>query len=291
MISGASLMYNYRENIDIKQYFKKRFLGIYPMFWIAYTLLYLYLFYVTKRNVTALPAYKLFISLFAMDGYLSCYTQTIYLIGEWFLGCIVLIYVLFPFLRTLVNKYPKRTLIVATIINLIVLIFYKNGQMPINQNLIVSTYSVLLGMYVINIKQFKWWQAGIGLVMATIFYKLPVTNMNEQVLFANIAAYMLYIVLAYIGQKLTNFIIQKIFTIISKYSYAIFLVHHYLIMKVLSTFQNQTYGLSGTILLYLTCWLHIIIFAKILYKINDEILKIFKKDKVQIEEEKKIEDG
>lgn len=291
MISGAALMYNYKEKIDIKKYAKKRFVGIYPMFWIAYSLLYIYLFYLTKRNITTLPLYKLIISLFAMDGYLSCYTQTIYLIGEWFLGCIVLIYILFPFLRKVVNKYPKITLSVATILNFMVLIFYKNGIMPINKNLIVSTYSFLLGMYAINIKQFKWWQAGIGLIISIIFYKLPITNMNEQVLFANISAYSLYVVLGYIGQLLTNNTIQKIFSIISKYSYSIFLVHHYLIMKVLSTFQNQAYGISGTLLLYITCWVQIIIVAKILYMINKEVLKIFKKDKLQIEDGEKLKEG
>lgn len=278
MISGGSLMYNYEEKIDIKKYAMKRFVGIYPMFWLAYATLFIYLFYEAKGVITALPPYKLIISFFAMDGYLSCYTPTIYLIGEWFLGCIVLIYVLFPFLRKLVKKYPKATLIIATILNLVVLIFYINGIMPINQNLLVSAYSFLLGMYVIKIKQFKWWQAGLGLILAVIFYKLPAANLNEQMLFANIVAYSLYVTLAYLGQKLTNITIQKTLAIISKYSYAVFLVHHYLIMKILSTFQNRTYSISGTILLYATCWGTIIIFAKFLYMANESILKVFKKE-------------
>ena len=89
-------MYNYQDKLEIKNYIKKRFLGIYPMFWIAYTLIFIYLFYQTKSNVWGLPAYKMIITLFAMDGYLSPYISTFYLIGEWFLGCIVLIYTVFP---------------------------------------------------------------------------------------------------------------------------------------------------------------------------------------------------
>ena len=155
MISGASLMYNYQDKLDIKQYAQKRFLGIYPMFWIAYILVFIYLFYQTKANIWGLPAYNMIPTLFAMDGYLRPYIDTFYLIGEWFLGCIVLIYAVFPILRQCVKKYPKITFVITTILNLIVLFFIKNAKMPINQNFIVSLYSFLLGMYVIKIKEFK----------------------------------------------------------------------------------------------------------------------------------------
>lgn len=277
MISGGALMYNYQENLDIKKYAVKRFVGIYPMFWITYVALYLFMFYEIKGNITGLSPFRLIFSFFAMDGYLSCYTPTIYLIGEWFLGCIVLIYVLFPLLRTLVNTYPRITLWGATILNFAVLTFYKNGIMEINKNLIVASYSFLLGMYVIRIKQFKGWHAVIGAIIAVICYMLPAVHYNQQTMFANIAAYALFVPLAYLGQRLTNEIVQKIFNIIAKYSYAIFLVHHYLIMKTLSTFQNQTYGIVGTGLLYLTCWAQIIILAKLLYMVNGGIIRVFKK--------------
>lgn len=280
MISGAALMYNYQENINIKQYAIKRFVGIYPMFWIAYASLYLYMFYQMKSNITGLSPFRLIFSVFAMDGYLSCYTPTIYLIGEWFLGCIVLIYIIFPLLRKCVNKYPRTTFVAATCINLIVLIFYKNGIMNISRNLIVSAYSFLLGMYVIRVKHFKWWHAMIGLIVSIVLYKLPYVNENQRTLFIHMSAYALFIVLAYMGQKLTNITIQKIFAIVGKYSYAVFLVHHYLIMKTLNTFQNQVYGIVGTGLLYLTCWGQIIIFAKLLYMVNNSVLKAFHKENV-----------
>ncbi|MCI8273614.1 MAG: acyltransferase [Clostridia bacterium] len=279
MISGASLMYNYKEKLELKQYIKKRFVGIYPMFWIAYGALFIYLFYMNKGNVWGLPPQNMLASLFAMDGYLSPYIKTFYLIGEWFLGCIVLIYLVFPLLRKIVNKYPKTTFVIATILNLAVLLFYKNGTMPINKNFIVSIYSFLLGMYIINVKQFKIWQAGIGLIIAIIGYLLPAKDMNMLVLFTNISAYGLFITIAYVGQKIKNIIIQKIFTTIGKYSYAIFLVHHYLIQKVESNFQGQVYGIAGTVLLYITIWLEIIIFAKLLYMINKSLINFFKKDK------------
>ena len=279
MISGASLIYNYGENLDIKKYAKKRFLGIYPMFWIAYLLVFIYIFYGCKKILWDLPTNKLGISLLAMDGYLSPYTETFYLIGEWFLGCIVLIYILFPILRTLFNKYPKTFFIVSTIINFALLIFYRNGIMPINKNLIVCTYSFILGMYIIKyIKNFKLWQMLITLSIAIIAYFIPANNINIKVLIANFIGYNLFIVLGYIGQKIENITIQKIFVTISKYSYAVFLVHHYIIMKVENTFQNTNLKLEETICLYITCWIVISICAKILYMINKSVLNFCKKE-------------
>ena len=290
MISGASLMYNYKDKLEIKQYIKKRFLGIYPMFWIAYTLVFIYLFYQTKTNIWGLPIYNMIPTIFAMDGYLSSYIKTFYIIGEWFLGCIVLIYAVFPLLRKCVNKYPKITLVIATLSNLLVLFLLKNAKMPINQNFIVSLYSFLLGMYAIQIKEFKLWQAIAALIVSIIGYIAVVPNMNMQVLAANISGYSLYVVLAYIGTKITNNMLQKIFVTISKYSYPIFLMHHYTIMKIENTFQNKIMGLTGTILLYITCWIVIIGLAKLVYMINKEILDFFKKEKpiYQIEGPEKI---
>ena len=296
MISGASLIYNYGEKINIKEYAKKRFLGIYPMFWLAYIFTFVYIFYGSKTVLFGdLPKYKLLMPLFAMDGYLSPYTQTPYLIGEWFLGCIVLIYILFPLLRIAIKKYPKTFFIISTIINFGTIIFFKNGIMPINKNLIVCTYSFILGMYIVMyIKEFKCWQMIISLLLALGIYIVPLKeiNLNIQTLFANFIGYNLFIVLAYIGQKLEKIdIMPKIFALMSKYSYAVFLVHHYIIMKIENSFQNQTYGISGTILLYMTCWITIIIFAKLLYMTNKSILNFFrdKEKNLQIEESQKKE--
>ncbi len=278
MISGASLMYNYKENIDLKKYFKKRFLGIYPMFWIAYTVLFLYLFYINKSDIWGIPPLNILISYLGMDGYLSVYVKTFYLIGEWFLGCIVLIYILFPLVRKLVNRYPKETLIMATIINYLILIFYTGGKMPITKNLFVCLYSFILGMYIIEVKEIKIWQAAIALVVSAICYIIQASNINMNVLLSNLVGYSLFIVFAFIGQKITNVTIQKIFVTISKYTYPIFLVHHYIILKVETNFSNVVYGLFGTLAVYMTIWLIIIIFAKLLYMTNKGILDFFKKE-------------
>ncbi len=283
MLSGASLMYNYGEKLDIKKYALKRFLGIYPMFWIAYIGVFTYIFYGCKRIIWDIPKYKILFSLFAMDGYLSPYTQTFYLIGEWFLGCIVFIYVLFPFLRIALEKQPVITSVVFTILNFSAVIFLKNTKMPINKNLIVCSYSFFLGMLVVKyIKKIKWYYAVLALFAAGAVYLIPEqSSLNMKTLCANIIGYALFIVLAFIGQSIKEGKFTSLVSLLGKYSYAVFLVHHYIIMKMESTFQNADLQKTGTLVLYITCWIVIGIFAKLLFVINKSVVGFFRKPKDQ----------
>ena len=292
MISGASLMYNYGEKLEIKSYIKKRFLGLYPMFWIAYIFVFIYVFYQAKRLTWTISIYKIFFSFFAMDGYLSEFTPTFYLIGEWFLGCIICIYILFPILRKLMLKFPKTLIVIATLLNFAVLLFHKNWILTINKNIIVCAYSFLLGMYIIKyIKEFKIWYAILPLILSIALYFVKANTMNMIVLLTNLVGYNLFIVLSCLGTKLKNLnILKNIFNVLSKYSYAIFLVHHFIIMKIESTFQYANLRIFEVICLYITCWLVIGIFAKLLYYINNSVLNFIKKDNKKIEnrEQKEI---
>ena len=59
MISGAALMFNYQEGIEIKTYAKKRFRGIYPMFWIAFSISFLINYFINKGYDHTIPIYRI----------------------------------------------------------------------------------------------------------------------------------------------------------------------------------------------------------------------------------------
>ena len=42
IVSGAALMYIYLEEFSLKTFFRKRFLGIYPMFWVAFIIFFVF---------------------------------------------------------------------------------------------------------------------------------------------------------------------------------------------------------------------------------------------------------
>ena len=105
IISGAALMYVYGERkFDWKRFYKQRFLTIYPMFWIAYFGVFLYHTYKYGGIMQGIPKKNIIFTILGMDGLmLNAGVRVFYLIGEWFLGCIVLIYAVFPLIRKSVN--------------------------------------------------------------------------------------------------------------------------------------------------------------------------------------------
>ena len=106
MLSGAMMYYNHETVSDIISFWTKRFISIYPAFWIVYFLEYMNnaagtgtLFWSGARKWTVL------VSIAGMDGYLmSGGYGTYYILGEWFLGVILLLYALYPALSWLVKK-------------------------------------------------------------------------------------------------------------------------------------------------------------------------------------------
>lgn len=92
IISGAALAYTYERPVDLRRFYWKRFKGIYPAFWIAWLLGTLY-FFVALNGVppNAAPARSLIWTLLGVDGLASVLGfTTAYLLGEWFLGFIIL---------------------------------------------------------------------------------------------------------------------------------------------------------------------------------------------------------
>lgn len=185
---------------------------------------------------------------------------------------------MFPILRSLVLKFPKLTMVIASLVYIVVFFVAQNSKMSLDKNLFVSMYGFLLGMYLVNIKEYKWWQMVLGFCIGGAIYFIPVNNIAIQIFNAKLSAYFMFFGLAFLGQCIKLNIVQKIFCVISKYSYSIYLVHHYIIMKVESTYQNRVISAFNVILIYLIVWGIIIICSKILYYINSEVLKFFKSD-------------
>ena len=102
-ISGSVLYYNYPKITSLKKFYYKRWKSIYPSYYISF--LYFFL-------TTAFAAHKLFYrgswtkllyTLIGLDGYLSYKIRTYFIVGEWFLGAIIILYVLYPLFLWIVN--------------------------------------------------------------------------------------------------------------------------------------------------------------------------------------------
>jgi len=99
--------------------------------------------------------------------------------------------------------------------------------------------------------------------------------MKRAVLFGNLAAYNIFVVLCYIGLKITLQTIRNITMFISKYSYFIFLLHHYTIVEIESHFADVVLDKYGTGVVYVLCWVVILGLSKIMYILNKKSIAFF----------------
>lgn len=278
MISGSSLMMNYKDKIDIGGFYKKRLLRLYPMFWIAYTIVFLERFYVYK-NISNIPLYKLLLSIIGMDGYFSYATETFYILGEWFLGAIIFLYILFPLVRLLINKFPPKLILMISFICVILVAYFNpfDPRLDPNHNILVCLFSFIFGMvYFIEINKVSLQKFLICLIGSIILIKIKI-DVNSVVMMC-IQAVFIYNVFAYISYLVEKYIknIKGLFISLSKYSYAIFLTHHVILIWILEKFSNKILSIFETLCLLSLCFGITIIFSILLFYLEKIIIDYIK---------------
>ncbi|SEL34654.1 Peptidoglycan/LPS O-acetylase OafA/YrhL, contains acyltransferase and SGNH-hydrolase domains [Paenibacillus sp. cl141a] len=261
ILSGASLMYSYKENFSLKKFLVKRFLSIFPLFWIGYIVTFFVLFVINKGLHHNVEPWKMIFTLIGFDGFLYYKIPNFYLVGEWFLGFIIIMYLIFPVLRYLVLKYPVLTTIVTLVIYILTVENYNTlFRIDVVHNPLTRLPEMLLGMMYIQYseKLKRLWYLIPAIIVSLLLFIVKVDIPHIYVTF--ILGSSLFIVLAYLTQFIKMNQLKESFSFISKYSFAAFIIHHNLIGQFLVRFdtlslsQIETYALF-TIVSILIFWL------------------------------------
>lgn len=107
LLSGAALCLQWQGRFALRPYLVGRAAATYPAFWLGFGALFLY-GEVLHGNNAEIPRWRVVFSLFGVDGYLSPVTVTFYKIGEWFLGVILSLYLVFPLLLWCMESAARR---------------------------------------------------------------------------------------------------------------------------------------------------------------------------------------
>ena len=163
MVSGAALMYRYQNEgkLNLKQFYKKRFFSIYPLFWIAYVMAFFWVFWQLKEVYRIIPTKAIFWSVIGMDGWLAHLVPTFYMVGEWFLGSIIILYALFPLIRICYQK--NRHILLAVSLLAALWLFSANPfPMEIKQNPITGIFYFVLGAWLEESRQAHYYRSISG---------------------------------------------------------------------------------------------------------------------------------
>ena len=107
LLSGAALCLQWQGRFRWRPYLAGRAAAMYPPFWLCFGVLFLY-GEVLHGNNPGIPRWRVIFSILGLDGYLSPLTPTFYKVGEWFLGVILLLYLLFPLLLWCLKARARR---------------------------------------------------------------------------------------------------------------------------------------------------------------------------------------
>lgn len=277
IISGAALMFTYgnREKLNLKQYYFKRAKTLYPVFWVAYTLCFLYHFYSNFCIPQYAPRRNIIFSILGMDGYLSNFgVKTFYFVGEWYLGFIIIFYIISPAIIWLIRKKPTLLVIITMALYGITLLF--ESKIPSTGVLLTTRLPELVfGMYFIKyIKKVNWYTALIALciiVLNTIIAPDFISE-NIQVTYIGISS---FLVLVYVAGIVERFdIIQRVCKVICKYSYACFIIHHWIIYQLVLKFDIASISRFNSYLLCLLCFVLVAFATYLLHNITEKITNL-----------------
>lgn len=281
MVSGAALIFQYSDKISLKNFYKKRFLGLFPLFWLAYLFAFLDYFYQTGGMPEA-PKVNFLLTIIGMDGYLNDYVPTFYLLGEWFLGMIIMLYLLFPLYRKIMLKC-KYILPVVFLAGSVWLLFMNPFPMVIEKNLIVCSLYFVLGMMIEQIrldtdrKSFAVGRriaAAVGLILFILLLiaekvVFPI-NSYCKIFIRTISCYMIIMETA---EWMKGERIRELISMIGRHSYAFFLLHHVFLHRYLAHYSGRVMSGSNTLVLFISSMGYIYLLAVVLDRIYSYLKK------------------
>ncbi len=262
MLSGACQMVSSKENFHLGNYYKKRFLTLLIPFYVTYLL---YLVFTALRHpetiafFRTLPKKRIIYTLLGMDEWISMHgTPTFSLhIGEWFLGCLMVLTILFPAFRLLMLKKRHLFMAAATICFVILSTKYDafctrfSIAVPWNMSFFLKGYEYLLGMYLAlelpRLPRFlRWAAAAAALVFFISPFRIPGSEALKTTIFA---------LCFFIAFSLSESLLQKengqFLAKLSSFTYPLFLVHHIVIYEITPAAKPYLAGSGSIAILFL----------------------------------------
>lgn len=269
IISGAMLYYNNDDIVSLKKFYYKRWKTIFPMFYIAFTWFFLQNVFTYGKLFYKGNPKSIILSLLGMDGYFLYKYDNYYILGEWFLGAIIILYAMYPIILKMFNKSNKF----VTVACLFLWIWQMQAtcfSVDSFRNIISCLVSFVIGMFISKYALYKnniCIAISFAMFVIVLFVKLPIHNYYS----VHICGLGLFFVMYYIGNKLIRLkTLSKVVMELSNLSFPIFLLQHLIVVQIIAAFK-PTSVVCVMVFMFIACLLTIIE-AKMLSVITKEVL-------------------
>ena len=249
--------------------------------WITFAIFYLIKAIFFDGFIYGGSLWKIQLSFMGIDAYLGFWgIQTYYVCGEWFTAIIILIYLLYPVLFYLFNKFKCITTIILIILYFSN-IFWGKFSVPPDATIFTGVLLFWVGMIIQNnitwIRNKKNIFIPVCIVMILIVIFIPLPYYNSTLPWKNLLAMGIFLLLLITLNRLNlkKEIIKKLLLFESRVCYAIYLCHHVLISWIPIVCERIGIVCSNTITNYFVILICVQIIASVLFIFDRKINKYF----------------
>ena len=273
VLSGASLFYNYPDVSSIKVFWFKRWKSIFPMYYLCSLFYFLQKVFQKHMLFYGPSPLTLVLTLLGVDGYFYYRIPNYGEVGEWFLGAIVFLYLLYPFMIKIMKKsrFLIPFILTAGYFAVLCLNVFTIDSF---RNLITCATSFYIGILFMKHRKLFFENTifiSISSVIAVVLLFVPVQILHRFKISEQVHGIFAFLLLVSVGERIKTFKVSTLVKRFSKISFPVFLFQHKVILNVLGVYNPL--DVAGELLMITVAFFLIIIFAKVLAVVNDALIK------------------
>lgn len=235
---------------DARRYFVGRAAATYPAFWLGFGALFLY-GEVLHGNNADIPRWRVIFSVLGLDGYLAPVTVTFYKIGEWFLGVILILYLVFPLLlRCMETTARRRVLALCMAVLAVVWPLVCPAPWEAGHTVLAGLPAFALGVWfgtLLKKNALPSYRLYIGLAVCPLLWVDEVPRLAVLLVLASVLFWAVYAAGQHVPAPLCPALRR-----LAGWCYGVYLVHHVLLTLVFLPFvQGHGLPLAGMFPVYL----------------------------------------
>lgn len=203
-------------------------------------------------------------------------TDWFYQVGEWYLGCALLCYLVWPFIQRLWKKLPLPVFFGGTAAAYLLAVYAGNGNSVL---VTIRVCQMIIGAcfskYVTTAKNWKLSLVSVVVAAACVVWQDHI----HAITVSTAVCWVIFLLLALMVECLPGFFEKQAskFAVLSAYTYPIFLVHHKIISLMAAQFDLTTFTYRYTVVLFIAYMAISAFCAYILKRLTEKTMSFFKR--------------
>lgn len=230
IVSGAALMLTAKPGQDALTFYKKRARAVYPLFWLAWCVVFVLRFLAKPWYYAGAKSWTLVLSVLGIDQFAVAagwIGQDFACVGEWFLGTLLLFYLLFPLLRWGLERSP-----------------WLCGALVLAVSLLLHRLGWAGGIVAVHLPEFFFGMA-YGLLpcrlkmvfLPVLALGVPLTAGWDSKIACALLSMAAFILLEVVSHALDLAVPRAVCGELAALSYPVFLLHHALVLRMVEGFD------------------------------------------------------